>query len=330
MTDYCKQLFGKSIRELSIEDLNLYFSEIKEETEILEFKSGKGDFEGVFNNNILRTTSAFLNSSGGVLIWGAPEDKAPEKGKPKVCVGDMVLVKDKKEKDQLINRISSSISYMPTGIKVERLDSEKGYVYIIEVQESNSKPHQVNGQYYIRLDGQSKPAPHYIVDSMFKQIKSPELNGFISIENISKSSGTVVLDISVLIFNFSPFINDKNVFFELSTTLGAFTTSGNHQIKENKNGTLHFGTPWGMKYKLLIHDSDRVSVNNSVSILLIFGGEKSSATMSRYQFKLDQISTGAFDFKKHCIFVNENKTFTDINLVSGFNKEEILSSILNR
>src|SRR5690606_14743781 len=209
---YIEKIFKKQLRDLSFDDVSNYFREPQEESEILEFKSGQGDFEGVFVKNILRTINAFLNSSGGVLIWGAPKETIDEKDKAKFCVGELTPLTISKDKDHLINRISSSISYMPIDIRLERLEKGDQYLYVFEVDESSSKPHQYNGSYYIRLDGQSKPAPHYVVDALFKQVKLPEVEGCINFSGFHFTQGDdIIMSVEVLVTNFSPFINEKNI-----------------------------------------------------------------------------------------------------------------------
>lgn len=310
MIDYCKQIFGKSIRDLTIEDLKVYFSEAREESEILEFKSGKGDFEGIFNKNILRTVSAFLNSSGGVLIWGAPEDKEPEKGMPKVCAGDLVLVKTKKEKDHLINRISSSISYMPTGIRVERLDHEDGYAYIIEVQESESKPHQLGGQYFVRLDGQSKPAPHYFVDSMFNQVKFPDLDGRIIFATVDTARvGLLVIRFNVVIFNKSPFINERNLSFQLVASKGEFNASRKKEYYSKHFPVSHYGRPIAENHTYIYSGFQSAKDLEEINFTLAFGGELGPAKSTYYSFDFSHIKNGTFEFKKYIRLCEESVSF---------------------
>lgn len=341
MIDYCKQILGKSIRDLTIEDLKLYFSEVKEETEILEFKSGQGDFEKIFNNNILKTVSAFLNSSGGVLIWGSPEDKAPEKGMPKVCIGDLMPVTERKEKDQLINRISSSISYMPTGIKVERLEDEIGYVYVIEVQESESKPHQLNGQYFIRLDGQSKPAPHYIIDSMFNQMKYPILEGYIDFTNLEKVPLGYNLYFDILVNNRSTYLCEKNLTIFIKTNYGTISRFSNS--KETKLDSrfanfaqlpvvsnLHYGMPTRDTYKLFINNSEVIHQDNIFTITLIFAGDKSPAKNSFYRVKITDDHKKGFDFKILVEYYFENKSFKELQDEEGTTNELFLKKSLRR
>lgn len=339
MKDYCIQIFGKSIREITIEDLLYFFNDPKEESEILEFKSGNGEFEKAFNNNILRTVSAFLNSSGGLLIWGAPEDKAPEKGMPKVCAGDLVPVKEKKEKDQLINRISTSISYMPNGIRIDRLEYQEGYIYIIEVQESESKPHQLNGQYLIRLDGQSKPAPHYLVESMFNRFTYPIIEGYIDFHNLIKTDSGYNLSFDILVINTTPSQTVKNLQIYLKSAYGVISRYSNfHETNIRSRygnlvelpivSSLHFGMPTRDTYLLKMSHDKIVNLQNINTITLIFGSDNSPAKNSFYRFKID--GNEKFDFKKSVEHYFENKSFKELQEENGTNNEKFLNLALKR
>lgn len=324
MTDFCKQLFGKSIRELTIEDLSLYFSEAKEETEILEFKSGKGDFEGAFNKNILRAVTAFLNSSGGILIWGAPEHKIQENGNAKVCVGDLVPVHERREKDQLINRIASSISYMPTGIKIERLDLNQGYIYIIEVQESQSKPHQFNGQYLIRLDGQSKPAPHYIVDSMFKQINDADTEIGLHLYDFLWAQGYLTLDFKMVVFNFSRYMPARNVNVNLYSNVGEFNTTGSRDINITTIDSISFGSFPSTKYSLTIKENVLERFDNIIDLNITSSGHNCLSKVSTYKINVDKILNGEDDIVLNDLLENIKSNIPLIDLIdANSSKEEI-------
>ncbi|TCK80888.1 AlbA family DNA-binding domain-containing protein [Albibacterium bauzanense] len=208
--NYCEQIFKKSLRELKYKDLESFFQQEREESEILEFKSlGRDTMDATLTKHVFRTVSAFLNSSGGILILGSPvpTEIIKYKKKVKICHGILTLTSEYIEKDILINRISTAISYMPIGINIQVIEQENKYLYLIEVQESNSKPHQHNGIYHIRLDGQSKPAPHYLVDAMFNQIKYPDLDVTAFFLLHSETSDTIKLWAYLVITNESYVLN---------------------------------------------------------------------------------------------------------------------------
>ncbi|ERJ57149.1 AlbA family DNA-binding domain-containing protein [Sphingobacterium paucimobilis] len=308
---YSERIFGKNLRDLSFDDISTYFQEPREESEILEFKSGHGDFEGVFVNNILRTINAFLNSSGGLLIWGAPKDIVIENGKPKVCVGDLIPLTILKEKDHLINRISSSISYMPIGIRAERLEKDGQYLYVFEVDESASKPHQYNGLYHIRLDGQSKPAPHYIVDALFKQVKFADLECKIDFKLIKKLDEDTVIEFNVNIWNRSKYIIEKSLSVTAFTTMGYFDYSKNDTLNLNQSTPFHYGPPRSFNNQIVFKQIDLFN-STTCKIYLMFGGENSMAKTSQYELDLKPLADGNFDLEPN-LLVKESKENTLID-----------------
>src|SRR5690606_21588986 len=196
----------------------------------LEFKSGSleltdATFNTVLETKITRTIASFLNSSGGMLIWGSPRERSIPDKNEKVCQGDLNTLNISRTKDQLINKITRDISYLPIGINVKRLEREREYIYVFEIEESETKPHQYLGKYFIRLDGQTQHAPHYLVDALFKRVTYPEL--FAEVEFISSNlHGRKAADIQISISNNSRFLNAKNVSYTINTNLGSFGFDG--------------------------------------------------------------------------------------------------------
>lgn len=214
--DFSLQYFGISLRELVYEDIQNFFLEVQNESETIEFKSGQGDFDASLTKNIIRTVSALLNSSGGILIWGAPVEKE------NICHGDLTPLSIIKEKDWLINRITREISYMPIGVNVAILTKDDRCIYIFEIQESKSKPHQYNGNYYIRLDGQSRPAPHYLVDAMFNRVSFAELNSKAEFDLIEEND-KYILKINLIVANHSRFIISKKTNCTIICNMGGYS-----------------------------------------------------------------------------------------------------------
>ena len=145
------QYFDKPIHEVSIADVESFFLHERTETDQLEFKSINPNNK-IDNQlpNIQRTVCAFLNSSGGLLIWGAPKGIKPEGKKEKVFAGDLTFFDFAIEKDYLVSKIVDGIIPLPGGLKVNPLIDEKRSLVIIEVQSSNYSPHQCSdGVYYM-------------------------------------------------------------------------------------------------------------------------------------------------------------------------------------
>jgi hypothetical protein len=171
---FCKRIFQKEIYEIENIDLESFFKLPQEESSIMEFKSGKVEVDELY-----REICAFLNTEGGILIVGAPQEKKIKIGtkERKICVGDLTdsIIT---ELDSLVRSISSNISPMPDNIKVKQLEHANGKSFIIEVPQSLTPPHQVNkeGKYYIRFERDSRPAPHGIVEALFYKRQKPNLD----------------------------------------------------------------------------------------------------------------------------------------------------------
>mgnify|MGYP000881575833 FL=1 len=196
--NYSKNYFGKNLTELSYTDIENFFIEEKKESNSLEFKSYSTE-NGNLNKSIESITKgicAFLNSEGGILIWGAPKGIKRENRQEKVFIGDLSPVPELKEKDWLINKISDSITPLPIGVNVQTLDKNDSYVYVFEIQQSKYCPHQFKNTYYARLDGQTKPAPHYLIEALFKKITFPQIEGFIGLDKIYCNETNYYLDLT--------------------------------------------------------------------------------------------------------------------------------------
>ncbi|MEL6812966.1 MAG: ATP-binding protein, partial [Bacteroidota bacterium] len=140
MKNYSQQYFGKDLNDLNYEDINNFFIEEKEESDKIEFKAFHPSF-GNFNKNldgVIRGICAFLNSDGGILIWGAPLGKKLEERE--VFQGTLSPVTEFKEKDSLISKISDSITPLPVNINVKIIEQEGQYLYIFETQMSSYSP----------------------------------------------------------------------------------------------------------------------------------------------------------------------------------------------
>lgn len=255
-----QDLFTKPLYTLELDDMSFFFAKEQKESNILEFKSyidypetgttkSSRDKEKV--SDIIKSICAFLNSDGGVLIWGAPKGKInSESGKEKIFQGDLMPVDIKLELDQVINKITSQISPIPHSILFHPIAiSEDKFVYIFEVRRSNYSPHQFRGTYYMRLDGSTYPAPHHYVEALMKKISYPRIEGYLSFGGIIEFSEYAGIPIQVSIHNLSKFIHEKNVQYRI---IGTFC-----DIVEVENrleyGTLNYSTDFSKDAKDVLH-----------------------------------------------------------------------------
>jgi hypothetical protein len=206
--DLAKQIFGIDLFHITKEDLEKYFSIPREETSLLEFKSGQ-----IKINAIFKEICAFLNTDGGLIIIGSPKErKVAKSGRfPKrICQGSLIP-SDFRDKKWIESLIAANIVPYPHNLKIHEIRTEQGNFFIIEVPQSKTPPHQFlnDGRYYIRLEKEAKPAPHGIVESLFfKQVKA-QLRADIEISK-PEDEGETFNTILITIRNIS-FVPSENV-----------------------------------------------------------------------------------------------------------------------
>lgn len=298
MINYSKQYFGKNLEDLEYLDVANYFVEEKEESDKIEFKAFHSSF-GNFNKNlegVIRAACAFLNSNGGILIWGAPLGvKVEEKV---IFKGELALVNKLIEKDSIISKISDSITPLPVNINVQIIEQDSSYLYIFEIQISSYSPHQFKNTYWARLDGQTKPAPHYLIDALFKKVTYPNIEGYINLDKYGNyGDDKVYLDISIFMINFSELQNEYNITYTITCGQAIFEGFLNPHLRKyysleghgyiNKDiDILHYGAPITNSQKLIIDLSLLAdNYNYEMSLVLGFGGKKSPLKLSEYKLK---------------------------------------------
>lgn len=299
MKDYCNITFGKSLDSLKYEDIILFFQEERVESNILEFKSGQSDvkkFDDMLNKKIIRTIASFLNSEGGLLIWGSPREQYVNKaGKNvKIAIGDLEPNLVFNEKDQLINKIIKTISYMPTGVRLKTLRNGDEYIYIFEVDESASRPHQYQNEYLIRIDGQTFPAPHYLVDAMFKQIKHPNIENHIKIVDVYQKATGLFIKLELKLFNFTSSIPGKEISFYARTTVGIFKENDSDFIQSQPNKLLFFGLNPSTFLTLHITTSLLMEGLENLDIIIYMTGENILTKTSQHEI----ILSDGYEFDK--------------------------------
>lgn len=331
MADFSQAFFGKSLYELLYSDIENFFVEEKEESTRIEFKAFEptyGDFNKGFDG-VLKGICAFLNSEGGILIWGAPVGVLVEGKKEKVFKGALSPLSELKEKDWLVNKVSSSITPLPIGVNVAILQESGKFIYVFEVQMSNYAPHQFSNYYYARLDGQSRPAPHYLIEALFKKIRYPNIEGFIKVNSVDYSAGNrYLVELDVILLNFSELQNELNVSFSIMCGQGIFLNEAPYSPSLRYNNcieVLSFGQVERVPLKLSI---DRTTLknefDNKIDIILSFGGRYSPMKSSDYKFEL--VDYDPLDISIKCLEATENILYTDLQKSKGMTRESILET----
>jgi len=191
---FTETIFNKSIKDFKIDILIEYFTSEQEETDILEFKCGDVQIEDLY-----KEIAAFLNTEGGLIIVGSPREQRKSKGKihKNICIGELTYTPFR-SKDWLFQKIMSNITPPPTGIKIFEHIDDNGSIYMLDIPQSDTPPHQSNsdGRYYIRLECEAKPAPHGIIKALFNKRKNPILSTNIEILPINDNYDNITIDIT--------------------------------------------------------------------------------------------------------------------------------------
>ncbi len=133
----------------------------KNEDDRWELKSAtylQPDKKSDFKKELAKQVSAFANSGGGYLVFGISNDRQLEPCTDVVgrqSMGDFLSTMTEQSVEQPIRHFRThSIPFS---------DDSSKHLYVIEVEDSPAAPHQAKEerQYYYRIDGHSKPAPHF-------------------------------------------------------------------------------------------------------------------------------------------------------------------------
>lgn len=296
-------IFDKDIHSLTQDDILHYFSSEKRETNTIEFKAYIDDRkpgttkEGRDNeklDTIIKTICGFLNSDGGILIWGAPGGKR-ESGNEEVYKGHLTPVELQIEPDQFINKISSVISPIPLRILFQAIRlTENSFCYVLEVDKSEFSPHQYKGTYYMRMDGSTRPAPHHYVEALMKKISFPRLFCSIEFGEMINPKNIAYVPLVVTIHNLSKFIQDKKVRYQLISR-GADILEPNQTffngitnmalITKNAVPLLHYNMPYYGNYVLVV-EKMKLNYKNEAEVKLIVWGELSPAISCNYKLHI--------------------------------------------
>lgn len=147
-----------------------------------EFKSAsllEPGNRGELKKELGKQVSAFANSGGGNLVFGI--------GEPRVLQACLECVGRQPMQDYLATMVEQSVECPIRCFQIYRIpfiDSRNGSIFLIHIEDSPAAPHQAKDerQYYYRISGHSKPAPHFQLELLrnrhIKCIVEAEINGF--------------------------------------------------------------------------------------------------------------------------------------------------------
>src|SRR5882672_9498901 len=170
---FSEHFLGKPIGALDfLADIEPFVRKEEPESQTLEYKSAGSPLSE--HGDVI---SAFLNSGGGLLIIGAPREVeiVLDGGRQgRVCRGDFTPLSEIAKADAR-RSLLSKITPLPSSVLVSPVRCAGGCVIVVDVESSNYPPHQHDGAYWIRLDGETRKAPHALVESLFLQRRGPNL-----------------------------------------------------------------------------------------------------------------------------------------------------------
>ncbi len=306
----------------------MFFDTEKEESLNLEFKSfpQQGDYSGK-EAAVKKAVCGLLNSEGGIIIWGAPVETRHTNGNT-TAIGPLTPFTSQLDRDRMINILSSTISPMPVGIRVQVLKNDNNEsIFIIEVEKSIERPHQFDNRYYVRLDGQTRIAPHYLISALMKSTDFPILSGHIRLKSIETDGHNFLFHFKELLFNASIYNNDININMRLVVTPGIIIIDNINKgrIFHQTFPIISNGTPLMSNFILAIPANQ---INQDISIIFQFGGEKSPSKISTYTYRYNNSGFGSVtDETPFLIEKEENKLPSDI---SNNTVEQNIEILLNQ
>ena len=162
-------IFGIELEKVTEGFLNTYFETARGENHSIEYKSKDASLEKICKN-----ISAFLNTNGGILILGSPTEKS-NLTIPGMKIQPFVTYRDQFSLNHAIN---TGITPSPGNyLKIHPVKLDGGFAYVLEIEKSETPPYQVtsSGTYFLRMDTDSRPAPHNVISSLFGYRKTPFL-----------------------------------------------------------------------------------------------------------------------------------------------------------
>lgn len=156
--------FRKELEKLQISDIQSLIKNKVDESQNLEYKEPSKDLNEDCNN-LAKAMSGFLNTDGGILVYGVSETEEGDHRYP----SDIIWSDTAKER--LENLLTHRIQPWEERIRIHRIKSkknEKKGIFVIEVPKSSNPPHMYNYSYYHRLNYQTQPMTHQSVFRAFQ------------------------------------------------------------------------------------------------------------------------------------------------------------------
>jgi hypothetical protein len=161
---FVKHIFNKdSPEQIAIEDIQNLIDNKTEESLHLDYEEIPIDakYDGLADH-----ISGFLNTSGGIVVFGVSEKKEEGRHIPYKITWSTI------KKETLENNLYRRIDPWQEETKIipiHKPDDKTRRIFVVSVRKSKNPPHMSNYRYYIRLNFQTQPIGHDQVLSIFKQ-----------------------------------------------------------------------------------------------------------------------------------------------------------------
>jgi len=290
---YTNLFFGKDqLTDLRLEDILAHFNTQRTESDKIEYKSyppfpDKRDTHDHREKAVLKTICALLNSEGGMLVWGAPKSTKDEVSGESFVHGELQPVPKKYEKDAFIAKIANRLTPSPRNVLFHRIETNGNYLYIFDVSPSEHSPHQFEDIYYMRLDGQTHTAPHAYIEALFKKIKYPDIQGYLTALSYYQEIEDCRLDYQIVFRNNTPLMNDENLYCQVRSSIGILhpreegTFVGEANYK-NIAEVISYGQYVYQYFSIEISKSILQQHDNQFELFLTFGGRYSPVRLCSY------------------------------------------------
>jgi hypothetical protein len=156
--------FGKDLKDLHLSDIQFLINEKIDESQNLDYTQPSSDPEKDCDG-VAKEVSGFLNTDGGIVIYGVSERREEEH-----CYPDRIIWSTS-TKEWFENMLDSRIQPWDERIRIRRIENEQNPtegIFVIEVPKSNNPPHMFNHVYYQRLNFKARPMEHENVYRAFQ------------------------------------------------------------------------------------------------------------------------------------------------------------------